>query len=339
MDHREVVDELLRSPEPSIRWRTRVRVLGERRSSARVRALEREVRSSPRVKALLSHAFAPYRDGTSRNVYYNWQGLQWVFASLADLGYPRGDRALEPLRDRIEHLWTGPSYHRSYTATTRGQGYGRAAVPVIQGRARRCASQQGNALFAISTLGLLDEGSRLLAQLLQGWQWPDGGWNCDRDPSADTSSFCETLTPMRGLAAYAEETGDRAAARAARRAAEVFLVRELFRRRSTGKVIRPDFLALHYPLYWHYDVLGGLKGMASVGRLRDPRCRKALDWLEEAERPHGGWAASARFYRVSDRFQAGCEFVDWGPETRGGLNEWVTTDALAVLIGAGRIAL
>lgn len=86
-------------------------------------------------------------------------------------------------------------------------------------------------------------------------QWEDGGWNCDRTPSARCSSFEETLIPLRGLIWHARERGSRASAKAARKAAEVFLERRLFKRRSTGRVIARDFVELHYPCYWHYDVL------------------------------------------------------------------------------------
>src|SRR2546428_8465851 len=34
----------------------------------------------------------------------------------------------------------------------------------------------------------------------------------------------------------------------------------------------PRVVTLHYPLCWHYDVLGGLKGKARIGTIRDPRC-------------------------------------------------------------------
>ena len=104
-------------------------------------------------------------------------------------------------------------------------------------------------------------------------------------------------------------------------------------------MIRPDFVRLHYPIYWHYDVLGGLKGMVEVGRISDPRCSAALDWLERKELPGGGWSAEARFYRVSKSFGWSSEFVDWGPTSRRRPNEWVTTDALRVLKEAGRLDL
>ena len=169
------------------------------------------------------------------------------------------------------------------------------------------------------------------------WQWPDGGWNCDKEPSADTSSFMETLPPMRGLAAWAALSGDSAARAAAERAAEVFLERRLFRRRRDGRVIRAEFTKLHYPLYWHYDILAGLKAMAELGAIGDARCSDALDLLESKRLPDGGWPAEARYYRHSTEIKLGNDDVDWGGTSTRRMNEWVTVDALGVLRAAGRL--
>ena len=46
-----------------------------------------------------------------------------------------------------------------------------------------------------------------LVNRLLKWQWPDGGWNCDKRPEADSSSFMETLIPLRALALYASICG------------------------------------------------------------------------------------------------------------------------------------
>jgi hypothetical protein len=188
-------------------------------------------------------------------------------------------------------------------------------------------------------LGLADARTEQLVERLLHWQWPDGGWNCDRDPAADTSSFMETLLPMRGLAAHARATGDRRALAAARRAGEIFLSRKLYRRRSDGGVIRDEFTKLHYPLYWHYDILGGLKGMVAVGRIHDPRCADALDLLAGKQLSGGGWAAGARYYKVSKRIEHGADHVDWRSTSTGRMNPWVTVDALAVLRAANRLSI
>jgi hypothetical protein len=126
------------------------------------------------------------------------------------------------------------------------------------------------------------------------------------------------------------------AVEAARRAAEVFLTRWLFRRRSDGEVIHPEFLRVHYPLYWHYDILGGLKALARVGLVTDPRCGEALDLLERKELPGGGWAAERRYYTVTSDIRLGADYVDWGGASLTRMNEWVTTDTLYVLRQAGR---
>ena len=113
-----VIDVLLRSSEPSIRWKTHVHVLGEDGDSRKNRPLREEIRGSPTVRALLSRRLQLGRPGSACSVYYHWQGLHWVVASLADLGYPEGDESLRPIRDRLLAFWLGPSYFREFVART-----------------------------------------------------------------------------------------------------------------------------------------------------------------------------------------------------------------------------
>ena len=75
--------------------------------------------------------------------------------------------------------------------------------PGQEDRVRRCASMEGLALWYLHELGLADDRADLLASRLVGWQWPDGGWNCDRNQDARHSSFHETVTPAIGLAHFA----------------------------------------------------------------------------------------------------------------------------------------
>jgi hypothetical protein len=201
---------------------------------------------------------------------------------------------------------------------------------------RRCASQEGNALYALLALGLADGRADELALRLAGWQWPDGGWNCDKKPEASHSSFMESLIPLRGLALHARLTGSPVSKEAADGAAEVFLKRMLFRRQSDGSVIHPDFLRLHYPCYWHYDILFGLKVLAEGGYIGDERCREALDILESKRLPDGGFPAEGKYYQAGGQARSGRSLVDWGGTSRRRSNEWVTVDALYVLRAAGR---
>src|SRR5437867_2619389 len=289
---------------------------------------------SPRA-ALAARSAWPCRDGAA--------GLLQVAGTALGPRQPRrprlsrGDEGLYPLRDRVVGFWLGPGYFREYTARTEAEAYRGRGVPLMRGRYRRCASQQGNAQYSVVTLGIADDRAHSLAERLLHWQWPDGGWNCDRHPEADTSSFMETLLPMLGLGAYARRYRRPSAAKAARAAADVFLRRRLFKRVSDGRVIASDFVALHYPRYWHYDYLAGLIAIAKIGMIRDARCTEALDLLEEHRLPDGGWPAEKRYYKVSPKAMvSNADYVDWGGTARRRMNEWVTVDALAVLRAAGR---
>lgn len=314
----EVIEMLNNSPEPSIRFRAQARVLGNDASLPEMRGLREQIRASERVRLLLSD-----RDPDGEIPYHpyaKWVGAHWVLATLADLDYPTGDDALIPLREQVLAWLLGPQHTRS--------------IKAIQGRVRRCASQEGNALWAMLSLGIADERADELAARLIGWAWPDGGWNCDKNPSADTSSFMESLLPMRALALHAHITGSPASRAAARRAAEVFLQRRLYLRIRDGAMIHRDFVRLHYPCYWHYDILFGLRVMAEAGLIDDERCGAALDLLESKRLPDGGFAAEAKYWVVTDRRTSGRSRVGWGPVAAHRMNPWVTADALAVLRAA-----
>jgi hypothetical protein len=318
---KEIINKLLNSNEPSVRFKVLVNVLGEKPESSKIRKLQEEIRSSPRVKLLFSERgkdgkipFHPYR---------KWYGAHWVLATLADIGYPSDDESLIPLREQVL-AWLFSEEHRKHIKT-------------MDGRTRRCASQEGNALFSLLTLGLTDARTDELAERLIKWQWPDGGWNCDKDQKAVNSSFWESLIPLRALALHARLTENRQSREATKRAAEVFLKRRLYKRQKDGKIMQEEFVELHYPCYWRYDILFGLKVMAEAGFIGDQRCYDALELLESKRLPDGGFPAEGKFYRVTDKKTTGRSLVNWGGTSKKRMNEFVTADALYVLKKSGRL--
>ena len=337
-DHQTIINHLLRSPEPSIRYKVRVNVLGQDPASAAIQQLQQEVKASVRVQKLMSRQDAGGKIISQRNVYDKWQGAHWILATLADIGYPQGDPSLLPVQDQLLDFWLSETFQKEYIAESKSQAYQQMGIPVMQGRYRRCASQQGNLLYMLLKLGLSDPRIDELVQMLLKWQWPDGGWNCDKNPDANNSSFMETMLPLRGLALYAKTTGCPHAQQAVERAADVFLKRNLYKRQQTELTIHPEFTKLHYPLYWHYDILGGLKVMAEAGFVTDPRCKDALELLQSKELGKGGWPVERAFYKTSNALHLGADYVNWGATSKTKLNEWVTVDALYVLKEAGMLA-
>jgi hypothetical protein len=333
-----ILERLISDSDPCLRYKARLRLLGEDPRSASMCELAERVKDSPRLRTLLQQRGSDGR--IPGEVYAKFTGAHWVLSLLAEFDYPPGDASLIPLRDQVYENWLSPAYLTDRVVAKEASSYkSRPGVPWIQGRARRCASQQGNALWSTLKLGLADDRADELARKLIHWQWPDGGWNCDRRAEAANSSFHESLIPLRALALHGRIRGEQASSEAALRAAEIFLKRHLFKRQRDGEIIREDFVQLHYPCYWHYDFLFGLKVMAEAGLVGDPRCAEALDLLESKRLPEGGYPAERKYYRVVPEPEHGGSLVDWGGTSKKRMNPWVTLDVLVVLQLAGRTGL
>jgi hypothetical protein len=323
-----IIRQLLEVNEPSIHYGIRLYLLDEDPASADMIALQEKIRNSVRVQRLLSER--DEKGEIPHHPYSKWDGAHWVLAALADLNYPSGDADLLPLRDQQYSFFFTGSLDEPVPARRR---------VVVKGQPRMCASIEGNGLFTALKLGIADSRVENLFDLLLDWRWPDGGWNCDKKPGASHSSFMETLIPLRAINLYYQFSGDLRAKLVLEQAADIFLHRRLFHRLSDGQVMDPNFIKLHYPVYWHYDILAGLKVMMEIGCINDPRCSEALDLLESKELLEGGFPAEARYYQVTSKEVSGRSLVDWGGTSQKKMNPWVTLDALRVLKKAGRITI
>ncbi len=313
-----ILEKLLESDDPSLVYKTRIYLCDETPSSIQ----QQKIQSSPRVQKLLSE-----RDTDGKlphHPYQKWCGAHWVLVMLAELEYPAEDASLIPLREQVYDYLFSKDHVQSIKRKT------------INGRVRMCASIEANAVYALLKLGLADDRTDELAHRLLDWQWPDGGWNCDKNPETVVASFHETITPLRALALYSQTHPE--IQEAVRRAAAVFLKRRLFRRLTDGSIIQSEFLLLHYPSYWHYDILFALKVLAEAGLICDPRTEEALQLVQSKRLPDGGFPAEQRFYTVSTKSASRRSLVDWGGVSQKKMNPFVTFDALYALKKAGRAA-
>jgi hypothetical protein len=316
-----VLQTLLASAETSIRYKARLFLLDEKPYSPSMKALREEIRTSPRVQTLLSERGQD--GGIPFHPYLKWRGAHWVLSLLAELHYPEGDASLIPLREQ-EYGWLLSEHHEN-------------RIPTINGLVRRCASQESNAVFSLLKLGLADARCDELAHRLMKWQWPDGGWNCDKRPQAVNSSYYESWLPLRALHLYQRCCGDPQAKLAAERAAELLLKRELFIGAHSGRSIKPDFTQISFPFFFLYNILSALKVMVEIERIDDPRCQKALDLLESKRLPDGSFPAEGKYYRVAHKPVSRTSTVNWGPSHLKKGNEFVTLEALCVLKAARRL--
>jgi len=321
-----LADSLCAHKNPVVSCRARRLLAGESESSRALCKLRRAIGSSEMAKRLLLAL-----KGERFNPYRKWQGPHWTLYSLAEIGFPAGDERLLPLRQRVMNWMFAPAFLKPPSTVF---------FPDQPRRPRRCASMEGNTIWSQLVLGIIDdEHVSLLVDRLVAFQWPDGGWNCDKRPGAQTSSVQETLLPLRGLACWYRATGDERARRAANRAAKFLLARRLLWRKRDGALIEPEWGGpvdkIHYPIRF-YDVLSVLLVMAEMGMVRDPRCRDALDLLERKRLTDGTFPVEWTNVTKTDRIETPGTFADWGIIHKKKGNALVTVDALYVLREAGR---
>ncbi len=183
-----IIVRLLKSCEPSVQYKTRVNVFGESRNSRSITRFQQDIKNSVRARRLLKNRASNGYVRPVMHAYKKWNGAHWILATLADIGHPH-DKNLAPVVDQAMKCWLQPVFTESVILKTPIPCWKDKAVPIINGRARRCGSQHANALYAALTLGFVDERTDKLAELLMKWQWPDGGWPVEakfyqsRDPN------------------------------------------------------------------------------------------------------------------------------------------------------------
>jgi len=329
------VNWLLQSKDPSVRYLTLTDILNMPKDSSEVEETRRRIPVGPRVSVLLDGQESD--GGFGVHPYQKWTGAHWRLISLVELGIPEGYLPAIKATDLVLKWLLGDAHVRN--------------VPQINGLYRRCASQEGNALAVCSRLGTAqDHRVRRLAESLVEWQWPDGGWNCDRREEAHHSSFNESLSTLWGLSEYYRATNDELVEGPVEKAAEFFLRHRLFRSCRTdeqrspetfhGKVRRSihSVTELHYPLYWHYDILQALTILHRASKLGDQRTEEAINLVESKRGADGRWRPEGYYWSLRRKTWpklavSNVEIVDWG---RNEPNEFITLNALRVLKAAGR---
>jgi hypothetical protein len=297
----DVAARLAADADPAVRALARGELLGDP-------SPHEDVLTSPIVRGLLDGLEDP---AALEHPYRKWTGAHWRLVSLVELGVSAGYRAAGAVLDQ----WAAPDRL--------------AGVLVVDGRRRMHASQEGNAVAVACRLGMAGDErvARLVEHLIAG-QWPDGGWNCDRHRDVRRSSVHETLPALWGLHEHAAATGDPHSRAAAAAAAEVLLAREVVFAAGTDRPLHRSVVDLHYPPYWHYDVLQALVVLDRAGFRDDPRTSRARQVVAGKQRRDGDWRAVRPWWRPPGSSGL-VEAVDWGDVA----HQMVTFNALRALAG------
>jgi hypothetical protein len=306
----EVIQWLLDS-DPAIRWQ----VMGDLiHAPANEVAAERATVATESWGAQLLALQG--EDGRWGGAAWNrgWDSTMHVLMLLRDFGLdPQSDqarRALALVCDKVTWRGSGPPECDDNA--------------FFEGEIETCINGQVGAVgayFGQDIQGIID---RLLSE-----QLPDGGWNCEAPAGSTRSSFNTTICVLEALSAH-EQAGDGApdVTQARFRGQEYLLERRLFRRRSTGEVIKHDrkdnnvWTRFAFPTWWHYDVLRGLEYLRSAGVTPDERLAEAIDLVRSKRTEDGRWLLETRYSGVMP--------VEMDEDV-GRPSRWITFRALRIL--------
>ena len=295
----DVIDWLLHDADPAIRWQA-MRDLTD--ADAKAIAAERaRIAHEGLGAAILARQQADgawHEDGRP-----HWLPTLRSMALLRATGADPSDPTVDAA---ITRLANGFRWHEEL-----------GNKPFFEGEVEPCIN---GATLAIG--GHFGRASERLVDRLLDEQLADGGWNCEAPESA-RSSFHTTICVLEGLLEWERAVGDAPRVAHARRRGEAYLLeRSLYRRRSTGEVVEPSFLAFAFPTRYCYDVLRALDYFRQAGGPPDARLNDAIRLVEDKRQPDGTW-------RIETVHDEGLGFAF--AESVGRPSRWITLRALRVL--------
>ncbi|WP_354242524.1 hypothetical protein [Agromyces sp. PvR057] len=311
MERVDVIEWLLES-DPSVRWQVMRDLTGE--SDDVVAAERSRVAVEGHGARLLDLQTADgYWGGEEYGQNGDRRSVMWTLQALRFFGVDPDAAAVRTAIDRVRE---GVEF-RDFDER----------LSFFDGEVEACVN--GGVLAASATFGVLGDGADRMIGLLLDGQLDDGGWNCEPPEESSRSSFDSTLCVLEGLLAYEQAVGeatDSTVIEARHRGEEYLLERNLYRRKSTGGIVRERYENFIFPPYWVYDVLRSLDhfraASLAAGSEPDPRIGPAVDLLLEHRRADGRWAAG-------DPWNGAVFFAIDAPA--GDPSPWNTLRALRVL--------
>ncbi len=287
--HGHAVQGLLRDESPSIRYWALRDLLGKGESNEAVRDAQAGIGSWSLARAVLSDQNSHGYWAEPEDVYWpKWTASVWPLILLAELGVPgtnpavkRGCEYFMKTLDGQDRSWP-PNFPENDPAR-KWDGYRSCWEPCVTGNMAR-------------TLAFFRFGEDRIVREMYDWlvrtQLPDGGWNCEPGPWGKEvfhSSFMSTIEPLWAFSELPPPKWPKGAKEVVEKGCEFMLMHRLYKSDKTGKVIDEAWTRLHFPLFYEYDILHGLRVLSKLGYGNDERTRDAVDLLESKRLHDGTW--------------------------------------------------
>jgi hypothetical protein len=293
-----VMQWLLESSDPSVRYRTLAELLGKPLTASEVVTAQQAISSWDAMRDILRHmtpdgcwVTAGKRRSYGRGLeYYGSATTPHVLHNLAELGLTRAHPQVHKAASR-------------YLALLDREFDFRTLQSCIHGYMLRAFAMMGYADHPVF--------ARMTDLVLGSIRW-DNGYQCGREKKTRPVKSC-----MRGtwqvLMAFAEVPALRQSP-VVQRLVRYFLDRNvLFRRDTPDKVLRPEVTATIFPFtHGRASLLEPLYALSKMGHGRHPALNRAWEMLEQKKTADGRY------------------ILNWAPATlfpaakRGEPNKWVT---------------
>ncbi len=172
-------------------------------------------------------------------------------------------------------------------------------------------------------------------------QQEDGGWNCDY-PSRQVkhSSFMSTVEPLWAYSEIPHSRWTRNMKHSIDRGAEFLLMHHIYK--SDHHDWKPTELwgeqptKFHFPMYYYYDALHGLRVLAKLGYGDDERVRDAVHLVLSKKTPEGKWLLEGDWLREwQGKTKVKRRKAIVNVESLMKASKWVTLNCYRALLGTG----
>ena len=292
------VSWLMRQDSPSIRYWTMKDLLGYAENDPELSKARSEIPDS----SLVSQILGEQRDGgywaEAEDCYWpKWQATVWNLILLAEFGlsgdHPQVKKGCEfflETMDAQDRSWPPPEYLDGDL-----RGYRLVWEPCVTGNMARTLVEFG-----------YQDDPRVgeMFEWLVKEQFADGGWNCEgggRDKQTKHSSFMSTIEPLWAFSALEPSGWPKGGREAVTRGCEFLLMHRLYKSDHTFQTINEEWTKLHFPLFYFYDILHGLRVLTALESADDKRTFDAKELLKSKHSSDGTWPLEATYTRSIKR--------------------------------------
>ncbi len=330
------LDWLLETSNPSVRFHALHDVLGRSLDDKEVREAHSRTRNSSLVRRILAKrskkGFWPPED-----TFYSpkWTASVWPMMLLGEIGF-NPDEGLKNAVERfleLHQLENGafvcpsPSDVANYKKKHPRAKSARWEEPCLTGNMIRT--------FEVFGYGE-DPRVKKAVKWMPEQQLEDGGWNCNYpEKKVKHSSFMSTIEPLWAYSEIPRAKWTRNMKRSIEDGAEFLLMHRVYKSdHHHWKHSLPFATALHFPMYYYYDALHGLRVLAKLGYGDDERVRDAVHLILSKRTPDGKWLLEGDWSREPEAQQNKRKaLVDveelWKP------SKWITLNAYRALTATG----